>query len=136
MKELFERKIAMPSKKKTYKRLTNAEKKMNKLVRKELIEAGVIRVKPRLNRKKFCDEAEKEFIENFKSYDDIQYLMHAISYMLPVYGNVKLEEVGVCKVLKIAVALKKFDEEQKEKGETKNKGHEIYEKVVKPIREA
>lgn len=126
----------MTAKKKTYKKLTNAEKKINKRIRQEMIEAGYITVKPRLNRKKFCKEAEDDFKENFKTDGDIEYLLEAIIWMLPRFGNVSLEEVGICKTLKIAMAIKRFKDDLRAKGEKKYSPAEMYEKIIKPIKEA
>lgn len=127
----------MAAKKKTYKRLTNAEKKIRKEARQELIELGFIKPKKRLNRKTFCKEAKEQFKEFMGTYGDFQYVLDGISYMLPFEFEEKtLEHVGVCKVLKIAVAIKQYKKELKAAGETKYNELKMYEEVIKPIREA
>lgn len=66
------------------KRLTNKEKKLNAKVKKRLQEQGVLPPdKPKLNRKKFIDEAMEEWYG--RSSDCFiweHYLMEAISYIL------------------------------------------------------
>lgn len=127
----------MPAKKKTYKKLTNAEKKIRKEARQELVELGFIKPKKRLNRKKFCKEAQEQYKELMSTYGDFEYLLDGISYMLPYnFGETTLEHVGVCKVLKIAAAIKQYKEELKAAGETKYNEFKMYEEVIKPIREA
>lgn len=127
----------MPVKKKMYKKLTNAEKKMNKEIRQKMIDSGYIKPKKRLNRKTFCKEAKEQYIELMGTYVDFAYLIQAIGYMLPYeFGETTLEHVGVCKVLKIAVAIKQYQEELKAAGETKYNELKMYEEVIKPIKEA
>lgn len=78
--------------------------------------------KPKLNRKKFIDEAREEW--NGRSSDCYiweHYLMDAISYMLcqreGMSSRASLEAVGAAKVLKLAIRLREFSEEVREKGE-------------------
>lgn len=78
--------------------------------------------KPKLNRKKFIDEAREEW--NGRSSDCFiweHYLMDAISYMLcqreGMSSRASLEAVGAAKVLKLAIRLREFSEEVREKGE-------------------
>lgn len=123
--------------KKRYKKLTNAEKKSNKEFRESLRTRGIIPpVKPKLNRKKFAKEVAEEFKEGFNSYDDIRYLLDAISWTRPSpesKGRISLEQMGVLKLLKIAIEIKKFKEEKLSLGETKYSPLEMYEKVVAPV---
>ncbi|MFT9496358.1 hypothetical protein [Anaerosolibacter sp.] len=129
----------MKSKSKKYKKLTNAEKKMNKEARERLREEGLIPpVKPKLNRKKFSKETIEEFRNSFGSlYIETRYLYlyQALNYMLPHehQRTVTPEEIGVVKILKLALELKKFEEEKLSKGETKYSPIDLYEKVIKPV---
>lgn len=123
---------------KKYKRLTLAEKKLRKEFREELRADGILPpTKPRLNRKKFAEEVKTEFKESLCKYDDVIYLREAISWFMPSCNIDKVtpEEIGVLKMLKIAIELKKFYEEKTKQGETKYKPYEVYEKIVLPIKE-
>ena len=65
------------------KRLTNREKKLRAEAKKELQAKGVIPPdKPKLNRKKFIDEAKAEWNSREKCYVWDVYMMQAMSYML------------------------------------------------------
>ncbi len=123
--------------KKGYKKLTNAQKKLNKEIREEMRAKGILPpVKPKLNRSKFAKEVDAEFKESFGAYTDIQYLYHAISFMKPPSGvktKISPEEMGVLKLLKIAMEIKKFFKEKISNGESKYNVVDLYEKVVKPI---
>ena len=123
---------------KKYKRLTLAEKKIRKEVREELRADGIIPpVKTRLNRKKFSQEVLDEYKLSICKYDDVIYLHEAMSWFLPSKETKKItpEEVGVMKMMKIAIELKKFYEEKLKQGESKYKPSEVYEKIVLPIKE-
>ena len=92
------------------KRLTNKEKQARAELKKRMQDKGVLPPdKPKLNRKKFIDEAWEH------------YLMDAISYMLcqreGMSSRASLEAVGAAKVLKLAIRLREFSEEVREKGE-------------------
>lgn len=127
--------------KKKYKKLTNKEKEFRKELREEMREQGIIPpVKPRLNRSKFAIEVVNEFRENFGAFGDDVYLFKAISWMTPdVDMNLKPrpkitpEQVGVIKVMKLAMEIKKFEKDIIAKGETKYSVGELYEKVIAPI---
>lgn len=123
--------------KKRYKKLTNAEKKSNKEFREKLRTKGIIPpVKPILNRKKFAKEVAEEFKEGFDPYDDIRYLFKAISWMRPALESrerISLEQVGVLKLLKIAIEIKKFGSDLKIKGETKYDVMDLYNVAVAPV---
>lgn len=105
------------------KRLTNKEKQARAEFKKRMQDKGVLPLdKPKLNRKKFIDEARKEW--NGRSSDCFiweHYLMDAISYMLcqreGMSSRASLEAVGAAKVLKLAIRLREFSEEVREKGE-------------------
>lgn len=121
------------------KKLTNKEKQVLKGLRAEWREKGILPpVKPKLNRKKFAKEVIKEYEDNFGAYTDIPYLYAAIRWMTPdteakIRTTVSPEQVGVLKVLKLAMEIKKFEEGVKAKGETKYGVMELYEKVVAPV---
>lgn len=103
------------------KKMTNKEKALNAKIKKELQEKGVLPPdKPKLNRKKYVDEAIEEW--NGKDKDcyvwDI-YLHDAISLMLgKVDRNLRVtqEAVGVAKCLKLALRLKEFSDKLKAEG--------------------
>lgn len=125
---------------KKYKKLTNKEKQFRKKIREELREDGILPpVKPRLNRKKFVLETVEEFDTSFSAYTDILYLLSAIRWMSPIVdinGKMKIssEQIGVIKLLKVALEIRKFEEQLKAKGESKYKVEEIW-GVIKPILE-
>jgi len=117
---------------KKHKKLTNREKQDNKRFREELRQKGIIPpIKPKLNRKKFAKEVIEEY-EN--TYIDLEYLCKAIACMLPgEFGKVTPEQVGVVKVLKLAMEIKRFTEEKISQGETTYKVMEMYKEVVAPV---
>ncbi|MCC5911340.1 MAG: addiction module toxin RelE [Clostridiaceae bacterium] len=126
--------------KKKYKKLTNAEKKLRKELREELRDEGIIPPKkPPLNRRKFGQEATKAFEENMKKYYDLSYIHQAIYWMAPKgfldskHNKVSLEQVGIYKMMKLAVEIKKFEEELAAKGENTYNVKEFYLQVVEPI---
>lgn len=123
------------------KRLTNKEKKLNAEAKKRLQEQGILPPdKPKLNRKKFIEEARTEW--NGRSNDCYiweHYLMEAISYILcqreGVSSRASLEAVGAAKVLKLAMRLREFSEELKAKGEHEYKLADQY-NYIKDILDA
>ena len=122
--------------KKKYKPLTKREKEFNKDVKKRMVESGIIPPpKPRLNRLQFAKETKKEFQDNINSYADMTYVFEAIGCMLPsdYKGKVSPEEVGVLKVMKLAVDIKKWREDLKEKGQKEFKVGDFYDQVLAPI---
>lgn len=103
------------------KRLTQKEKKMNAEIKKELQEKGVIPPdKPRLNRKKFVDEAMEEWNNRPQRYIWEHYLVEAFGFiMVKTEGRsfrVSQEAVGAAKVLKLAIRLYQFDMKLKDEG--------------------
>lgn len=126
----------MPTKrKKPYKKLTNVQKEFNKGIREQLRESGILPpVKAKLNRKKFLQETFKE-LDNFQMYDDLPYLVEAIHWMVSrnQEKNITPEQIGVLKMLKIAMTVKSFNEDKLSKGETTYKIDELF-KVVEPIK--
>jgi hypothetical protein len=121
---------------KKYKKLTNAEKKIRKEIREKLREDGLIpAIKPKLNRYKFAKEVLEEY-EKQEKYTFAGYVLHGIAYMLPSVEykeNITPEEIGVLKVLKLALEVKKFEEEIKAQGKTTYNAMELVEKVIEPI---
>lgn len=123
------------------KRLTNREKQFRAEVKKEMQDKGILPPdKPRLNRKKFVEEAEVAW--NARDGEcriwDI-FLMQAFGYMLSHMGRRKkgltLEAVGAAKVLLVALRLQKFYEILKEQGQEQYKMGDQY-KFVKDILDA
>ena len=111
--------------KKKYKKLTNKEKQMNKEIRQEMREKGIIPpVKTKLNRKKFAKEVREEWDKN----GDAIYLRAALGAMVPSEHskNISSEQIGVLKLMKISMEYKKFEEEKKAQGETKYSIGESY----------
>lgn len=126
----------MAVKRKTYKPLTKKEKEFRKSIKKQLVEQGVIPPpKPRLNRLKFAKETKQEFEENIGCYGDITYLFEAIGCMLPseYKGKVSPEELGVLKMMKLAIDIKKWKENLRESGQKQYKVGDFYDQVIAPI---
>lgn len=130
----------MVAKKKKYKRMTNAEKELNKKIREDLRERGILPpAKPRLNRSKFAREVMQGYDNFFNKYEDLEYLLKAIPWMLPPISNPEVksqitpEQIGVLKTLKLAMEIKKFEDAKKGNKETKYTYGELYENVVRPI---
>lgn len=122
------------------KRLTIREKKDRAEVRKELRAEGILPpIKKKLNRRKFCREVRIEYMDKLNRFEDIKYLYEAISWMLPSSDAkfkfpISSEEIGIAKVLKAAVEIKKFNEEKIAQGEKTYKIDEIYKNIIEPIR--
>ncbi len=91
------------------KRLTQREKRLRAEAKKELQAEGKIPPdKPRLNRKKFAEEVLAEFHE-MGGIEDVLYIYKAIACMVgPKMPKITAEQVGVLKMLKIAVETKNF----------------------------
>lgn len=122
------------------RRLTNREKKLRAEAKKELQAKGVIPPdKPKLNRKKFIEEAQTEWNSRDKEcYVWDVYMMEAMSYMLGhMEKGMRLsrEAVGAAKVLKIAMRLREFSEGLKAKGEHEYKVIDQY-NYIKDILDA
>lgn len=122
------------------KPLTKAEKAMNKQVRENLREKGLIPPrKKRLNRNQFADDVLAE-IERFQEDKEGQFdlflaIGESVGWMLPTKGSkilVSPEQVGVIKLLKIAVEEHKYVVNRQEQG-IKTTYLDIYNDVVKPI---
>ena len=117
------------------RRMTNAEKKERAEIKKRLQEEGVLPPdKPRLDRKRFLEEAKKEW--NSREPGGLAwefYLAEAISIMLAktegCSRRVSLEAVGAAKVLKLAVRLQEFSRMLEEKGKKKYRLMDKYEYI-------
>ena len=127
----------MAGKANKYKKMTNKEKEEMKNIRKKLREKGVLPpIKPRLNRLTFAKEVIEEYEKQGK-YEFIAYIYQCIEYMLPnleYKKNISPEEIGVLKVLKLALEVKKFEDELKAQGKTKYNAVELIENVIIPIK--
>ena len=107
--------IGMPAKKK--KPMSQKERAMRAQVKKDLQAQGLIPPdKPRLNRKKFAKEVWEEF-EALDMYTADCYLRRALGCMVgPEMLEVTPEEVGVLKLMKLAVEWKKFSDRLRAEG--------------------
>ena len=119
------------------KRMTNREKQERAAVKKHLQEEGFLPPdKPRLNRKRFIEEATAEWEgRDEKCIIWNIYLVRAVSCMLGhgSAGKISPEAVGAAKVLKLAVRLQKFESELKEKGQTEYTAGELYDYIKEII---
>ena len=116
------------------KRLTQREKAERARIKKKLQEDGVLPPdKPRLNRKKFAREVLAQF-GAMDAYSADLYLRQAIGCMVsPDMNRVTEEEVGVLKLLKIAVESERFAKALEAEGRSQYTMGEYIEKVVLPI---
>ena len=116
------------------KRLTQREKAERARIKKKFQEDGVLPPdKPRLNRKKFAREVLAEF-GAMDAYSADLYLRQAIGCMVsPDMNRVTEEEVGVLKLLKIAVESERFSKSLEAEGRSQYTIGEYAEKVILPI---
>lgn len=116
------------------KKMTQREKAERARIKKELQKEGLLPPdKPRLNRKKFAAEVWEDWL-SFGTFKDWMYLSRAISYMVgPDMKEVTPEQVGVLKVMKMAMEMKRFEERLQEEGRMQYSLEEIYEAAVKPV---
>ena len=121
----------MPAKK---KRLTQREKADRAALKKKLQAEGLIPPdKPRLNRKKFAAEVVAEF-QAMDVFVADTYLRQAVFTMVSAdMQEVTAEQVGVLKLLKLAVETRWFEERLKAEGRTKYSIKEYYDEVFGPI---
>lgn len=124
--------MAAPRKK---KKLTQRDKTERAAIKKQLQQKGIIPPdKTRLNRKKFAKEVLAEFDGDFGGIEDTLYLYKAIGCMVgPDMREVTSEQVGVLKLLKIAMETKKFMKGLSQEGRSQYTLGEYVEKVVLPI---
>ena len=119
------------------KRLTQREKAGRAAAKKRLQAEGVLPPdKPRLNRKKFAQEAWAEY-EALYQAEPIRAeiaLIKAICFMVgPEMTVVSSEEVGILKVLKMAVEYDAFLKRLEQEGRGKYSMKELVEEVFLPI---
>ena len=118
------------------KPMTQRERKARAAVKKELQEQGVLPPdKKRLNRKKFAQEVIEAWNEEMQMFEvgDAFCLENAISCMVSSkMTKVTEEQVGVLKLLKIAMEIKKFRKKLKDENRESYKVKELYE-VIEPI---
>ena len=116
------------------KRLTQREKAERARIKKKFQEDGVLPPdKPRLNRKKFAREVLAEF-GAMDAYSADLYLRQAIGCMVsPDMNRVTEEEVGVLKLLKIAVESERFSKALEAEWRSQYTIGEYAEKVILPI---
>lgn len=116
------------------KRLTQREKAERAKIKKQLQEEGVLPPdKPRLNRKKFAREVWEEFNEMDALKADY-YLRRAIWAMVgPDMPKVTPEQVGILKLLKLAVETEKFMRALEAESRDQYTIGEYHDKVYSPI---
>ncbi len=118
------------------KPMPQRERKARAAAKKELQEQGLLPPdKKRLNRKKFAQEVMEEWNEEMQIFEigDAFCLSNAISCMVSSdMMKVTEEEVGVLKLLKIAMEIKKFNKKLKDENRESYKMKELYE-VIEPI---
>lgn len=103
------------------KKLTSREKRQYAAFKREMQEKGILpQDKPKLNRKKFIEEAKAEWNSREGNLMWDRYLVEAMAYMLGRTengGRVSKEAIGVAKAMKIAIKLCEFYGNLEEKGE-------------------
>ncbi len=119
------------------KRLTQREKAERARIKKELQEDGILPPdKSRLNRGKFAQETWTEF-ETFYTTEPIRAelsLIKAIGFMVgPDMMKVSPEEIGVFKLLKLAVEYNAFLKRLETEGRTTYNYGELINEVILPI---
>lgn len=116
------------------KRMTQREKAENVRIKKEMQQEGILPPdKPRLNRKKFAQETIAEFEQMDVLTADV-YLRRAVYCMVSdKMTKVSAEQVGVLKLLKIAVESEKFMKALKEEDREKYSVKEYIDTVVWPV---
>lgn len=116
------------------KRLTQREKAERAAIKKQLQADGVLPPdKPRLNRKKFAREVWDEFSE-MDVYTADFYLRKAIMATVgPELHEVTSEQVGILKLMKLAVETDWFMQQLKKEGREQYSIGEYVEKVYNPV---
>ena len=116
------------------KRLTQREKAERAAIKKQLQADGVLPPdKPRLNRKKFAREVWDEFSE-MDVYTADFYLRKAIMATVgPELHEVTSEQVGILKLMKLAVETDRFMQQLKTEGREQYSIGEYVEKVYNPV---
>lgn len=116
------------------RRMTQREKAERAAIKKQLQEEGILPPnKPRLNRKKFAREVWDEFnaMDRFKV--DFYLRRAIVATVGPDMHDVTSEQVGVLKLLKLAVETERFMRQLEEEGRDKYSMGEYYEKVYAPV---
>ena len=110
------------------KRLTQREKAERAAIKKQLQADGVLPPdKPRLNRKKFAREVWDVYTADF-------YLRKAIMATVgPELHEVTSEQVGILKLMKLAVETDRFMRQLKTEGREQYSIGEYVEKVYNPV---
>lgn len=116
------------------KRLTQREKAERAAIKKQLQADGVLPPdKPRLNRKKFAREVWEDFSE-MDVYTADFYLRKAIMATVgPELHEVTSEQVGILKLMKLAVETDRFMQQLKKEGREQYSIGEYIEKVYNPV---
>lgn len=116
------------------KRLTQREKAERAAIKKQLQADGVLPPdKPRFNRKKFAREVWEEFSE-MDVYTADFYLRKAIMATVgPELHEVTSEQVGILKLMKLAVETDRFMQQLKTEGREQYSIGEYVEKVYNPV---
>ena len=123
------------------RRMSSAEKKERAEIKRGLQEAGIIPPdKPKLNRKRFIEEAKGEWNSRENACFTWElYLVDALSYRMTQTESrsqrASLEAVGAAKALKLAIRLREFYEMLRKKGEKNYKLIDQYE-YIKDILDA
>ncbi|PYG86715.1 hypothetical protein LY28_02741 [Ruminiclostridium sufflavum DSM 19573] len=114
--------------------MTAREKAKRAEIKKELQGKGILPPdKPKLNRKKFAAEVWKEFEEECTGIEDIFELHKCLGWMVSdKMHKVNEEQVGVLKLMKLTVEVKRFKKRLRDEGRISYKFDEIYE-IIKPI---
>lgn len=114
------------------KHMSNREKQERAAIKKRLQEEGILPPdKPRLNRKRFIEEAIGEWEGRDGGLVWNAYLAQAVFYMLghSSKGKITPEAIGAAKILKLAMRFRKFELELKEQGRSEYTVGEQYEYI-------
>lgn len=114
--------------------MTVKEKQFRADMKKDMQERGILPPdKPKLNRKKFVEEARNEW--NGRSSECLiwdYYLMEAMSVMIGHHDRklrVSSEAVGVAKCMKLAIRIKEFHDKNRTEGKKEYSLKEFYEYI-------
>lgn len=96
------------------KKLTQREIKQNREIKKQMQAEGILPPdKPKLNRKKFAQEVCKEWKEQGGGCELYLYTVLSLMTNSGQFGTVSLEDLGILKLKKCTLVLKKAMEENK-----------------------
>lgn len=116
------------------KRPTQRQKAERAALKKELQEKGLIPPdKPRLNRKKFAREVWEDFSEMDVYTADFYLRKAIIATVGPEMHEVTSEQVGILKLMKLAVETDRFMQQLKKEGREQYSIGEYVEKVYNPV---